>query len=709
MSAGPLGRAWGHTQGLGRGRAQGHGHGDGWRRRWLATVSFAVAAGLTLALSSTPTHAALKAWLDSNQVAPGDSVQLTLEYEGQTSSEPDLTPLERDFDVLGSNRTTTLEILNGSSSAKTQLTITLSPKHAGRLIVPALAWDGQRSSALELDVSGSAAAGSGSGVGTGSGAPSAGAASRGRQVFLETQFAPSQPYVQAAVTLTVRLYTREALYSPRISFSGTRDVVIRQVGADETGSVSRGGQSYEVVTRHYVLFPQHSGHLSLPGPELDAQVALGNPADSALNDPFAGFFGPTPFGNVLSTVKPIRLHGDPIALDVRPRPAGAVGSYWMPASEVTLQSVWHPASLQAQAGDPVTIDLDLQAVGLTAAQLPDLSQLLQLPAGLKAYPDEAKLSDAARGVSVVGTRTQSIALIADQPGRFTIPALRLEWWDTRSNQAREVTLPPRTLVVAPAAGSPLSTQSSPSPQVSAPAAAGAASAARTPAPAATASSRPGAATAPTAAAPASAPRAGPQAPGALLGRHLLAGRLVWVGVSAALALAWLVTLGAWLRSRKRVEPASGRRRWRRTQPSHPDSAFAASQPGQGGREASPGEGLGATPEAGRRSTPASLVPGAATARAAFRLACRRNEAAGARRHLLAWVRAAWPESAPTGLNALAKQVDDPSLAALIQALDRACYAGEPWSGEALDAALADLPRPKRGSADQSSDLAPLYR
>ncbi len=612
----------------------------------------ALATGLALVMASGPAHAAVKAWLDSNQVAPGDSVRLTLEYEGQTNSAPDLSPLERDFDVLGSSRTTTFEMLNGSTSTKTQIEVTLSPRHAGRLTLPSISWAGDRSPALALDVS---ASGGGSSAGSGNG------------VFLQTEFGPAQPYVQAAVTVTVRLYTREALYNPSLTFSGTHDVLIRQVGSDESGSVTRGGESYDVVTRHYVVFPQRSGSLTIPGPVLDAQVPVGNPAGAALNDPFAGLFGPTPFGgNVFSTSKPIRLHGTAITLDVRPRPSGTAGGYWMPASEVTLSSTWHPASLQAQAGDPMTVDLDLRAVGLTAAQLPDLSQLLQLPAGLKAYPDEAKLSDSASGDTLVGTRTQSIALIADQPGRFTLPALRLRWWDTRANRARETLLPARTLVVVPAAGSTLSAQSAPPPQVHAP----------------------GQAVSGVAVAGAAPPPGAPKAFGAAPGRGLLSGRGVgWLGLSVALALAWLATLGAWWRLRKGAVSA---RRFGQTAASELTPALVAA-PGAVAAPAAP-----------------VVVAGASAARAAFRLACQRNDATGARRHLLAWVRATWPDSAPTGLNALARQVDDPSLAALIRELDRACYAAERWSGRALSEALAGLPQRKRGSADQASDLEQLY-
>jgi hypothetical protein len=203
-------------------------------------------------------------------------------------------------------------------------------------------------------------------------------------------------------------------------------------------------------------------------------------------------------------------------LAVRPRPASAVGSYWLPAREVTLSATWSPAKLSAQAGDPVTLDLTLRATGLTAAQLPDLSSMLTLPRGLKDYPDQPKLNDSTQSGTLVGSREQTIALIADSAGRYVIPALTVSWWDTQSNQPRVATLAGRTLTILPALGS-------------APSAAPARPAHLAPGPARVASQHP-----PAAAAPGSPPESVPSR---------------WQWISIGLAVVWLATLGGWLWSR----------------------------------------------------------------------------------------------------------------------------------------------------------------
>jgi len=48
-------------------------------------------------------QATVTASLDASRIAAGDTVQLTLEHDGRTSGQPDVTPLEQSFDILGTS------------------------------------------------------------------------------------------------------------------------------------------------------------------------------------------------------------------------------------------------------------------------------------------------------------------------------------------------------------------------------------------------------------------------------------------------------------------------------------------------------------------------------------------------------------------------------------------------------------------------------
>jgi hypothetical protein len=385
-------------------------------------------------------------------------------------------------------------------SSHARRSLSLAPKHSGDLRIPPISWGREQSEPLTVHVGG---------------APPANAqASTSRTVFVETSAETARLYVQAQVDVTVRVYSQVPLYHASLELPSSNDVLVQQIGADRNETLVKDGVRYQVVERHYALFPQRSGSLTVPGPVLDAQIAVRDRNSLGFGDLFGNM---RPLNDIFATLRPIKEHGEDLSLNVLPRPDGALGDYWLPARDVKLGAEWRPDSAQVNAGDPVTLHLHLQAQGLTAAQLPDLSLLLQLPPGVRAYPDQAKLGNETHGDVLLGTRDQDIALIADQPGQFKLPSLTIHWWDVQSNQPRETTLPERILTVLPVAAAQTEerarTTSNP--------------VAQAPAPTSSASAR---------------------------GSAITAGGDLWRWVSVALGSLWILTLIAWYLTRRRGDP-----------------------------------------------------------------------------------------------------------------------------------------------------------
>lgn len=565
-----------------------------------------------LLLWSLCAQAAVTAQLDRDQVQPGESVQLDLERKGSGGAEPDLSPLKKDFDVLGRSSGSSIQIINGSISRHKSVRVTLSPKRSGTLTVPALSWGGEQTAPLQLTVAASG------------GSPAQAGSTNSPHVFFTRSLDEPQPYVQSALLLTVRLHTDLPLQQASLDFSGSTDVLVQQIGKDQQSRELRDGHTFNVVTRQYLLQPQRSGTLTLDGPTLSAEFA----------DSSGGPFGNDPFfSGMLGRTKPIRLHGKPIELDVRARPAAATGSDWLPARSLTLEHALSPDPTSLHAGDPLTLHLHLRAAGLSGTQLPDLASKLRLPDGIKAYPDQARLDSSVDADGIVGTRDQDIALIASQPGRYQVPELRVPWWDSKAGVQREIVLPAMSLDVAAASGG-AATTNTPSPQTAAPAAA--APAARTPSSTAL---------------------------------HIDTRRArFWPWLSLALALLWLATVCAWwlhVRALRKPAPAAG-------------------------------------------PTPQRKTVKGRDARKAFLDACRQNDPLGAQRELLNWARQADPANPPSGLGAIAQRLQQPRITALLLELDRACFAGGDWTGEALAKTLTSLGEREPTRKRKSSDLEPLY-
>ncbi len=562
----------------------------------------------------------LRAWLDRDRISEGETVQLTLEAPGQVSGRPDTQPLEASFEVLGISSGSRIQIINGQTDARTSWTLTLSPKQPGKLTIPPLRVGNLKSKALVVTVSNAPAT----------------AADSGADILIESEISPPQPYVQGQVLYSVRLLHAVPIRSGTLTDPEPDNTLVQRLGEDRRYSTRRHGRRYQVIERRYALFPQKSGPLQLPPPLFDGEV----PDDRRRGrSPFDRLFGQdplfssTPLDDLMTPTRRVRIRGDAQQLQIQPRPATAQGGHWLPAKKLQLQGSWSPGSSEAQVGEPITLELDLQAEGLTAGQLPDLAPASV--AGFDIYPDQAQRQTDTDSTGVTGHLRQKIAFLPKQPGKLTLPSITLHWWDTTTDQPQLATLPGRELQVSGAAipepdPSAAAGQATPVPEQTSPAATGGE-------------------------APAMPPTAAPVN--------------LWLWLSILLATGWLVTLLLWWRDN------------RRTRLHH--AGQAGSEPLQ--------------------------APRAGNARRQFHNACQHNDPAAARRALLDWAAAHWPEDPPRGLEAVARRLSDPAARAALAELNAVLYRERTaWNGARLAAALKQLPNTPVPANHRSRELPPLY-
>jgi len=397
-----------------------------------------------LSVAGYAANPAISANFDRDHIGSGETVRLLVQRNGTSNGQLDLSPLKTDFDILSRNSGSQVQISNGEMTSQTQVELMLAPKHDGKIVVPPLEWNGEHTLPLELTVGGPVSGNASSGT-------QQAASTDAQHVMLTATADQSQPYVQAAVVLTVRLATDQPISQASLELAPNDAVIISQLGTDRQSSEVRNGHSYQVVERKYLLFPQHSGHISIEGPLLVAQVPDMRSVNGFANDPFfASVLQNSQLGAMMRGTRPLHLRAKAIELNVLPRPATQTGATWLPALSVKLSETWRADNAGVHVGDPLTRHLSLEAVGLTGAQLPDLSTLVAAPDGIKMYPDQAKIADLSKGDSVIGSREQDIALIAGQPGHYTMPPVKLSWWDTINNVQREATLPAHEFDVLPA-------------------------------------------------------------------------------------------------------------------------------------------------------------------------------------------------------------------------------------------------------------------
>lgn len=569
----------------------------------------------TFCMVTMNVSAALTAHVERDHISAGETVQLLVETDRQVSGWLDTRPLEKDFDILGNISGSRVNIINGQVDAKTTWTITLAPRRSGTLTIPSLEMNGERSDSLSLQVDD---------------ASSAGSKDPGNPVFLETEVDRQDPYVQGMVRYTVRLYYGAKLIEGQLSAPQSDNAMVYRIGQDRDFTVEREGQQFRVVERQYAIFPQISGKLVLSAPVLDARIAE---SSTVTPNRLPDFFGGDPLNNMFTVTRPVRVRGEAEVLSVQPRPDEAIGFPWLPAEQIELIEDWQPQDGAIHVGDPLKRTVVIRARGVTGEQLPDLD--LGGIDGFKIYPDQPKIDTKDLAQNIEGENSRSIVYVPVQSGRFTLPAISLQWWDTKNNQVQVSQLPERTVEILPAINADnASTRST----ATSPGMTDNAKSLVNDEPDAQSSARGNSFFGPY-----------NKFTTELVPTH----SSIWPWLSIFFALLWLATMGMWWRSKR-----------------HQSYAVLETLVSESNQE---------DPRYARKH---------------FQSACKANDPQIARRRLLEWAAIHWPDDPPAGLDDLACRFVDAKVRDVLAELDQTLYRGEnqPWNGNQLASLITKLPQ-----------------
>lgn len=485
--------------------------------------------------------AALLADPDRTRLGANETLTLRLIAEGRLQGEPDLSPLEKDFEILSRSTSTRTTIVNGDMSQSREWVLELAPRRTGGLSIPSLALGGERSQSVPIEVVPADQAGAGAGP---------------RPLFLDAQVDTGTPYVQQPILYRVKVYYREPPRRATLSEPQADGATIEQRGDDQSYAEQVDGLRYTVIERRYLVVPQRSGPITLKSPRLDALVQ--DNRSGVRRSPFADLdqmlggqvFQGLPAMADLGAGRRVVERGPDINLEVRPQPGGT-GVPWLPAQSIQLSDQWSQTPPRLRVGEPVTRTLTITAQGATAAQLPTLDA--GAPEGAKVYPEPPTAEDLAGGGPPAAVKTRKVALVPTRAGPLTLPEIRLTWWDTGEDRPRVAVIPERTLEVQPAAtGTAVAHEPSPAPSQSL-------------------------------AHPAPTNQDGPEGSALDGGGARAKGGPWWGGedglwpwVALALALGWLLTLGWALWQRRRANaPTRGAVRGARARPEMARSALAS--------------------------------------------------------------------------------------------------------------------------------------
>lgn len=359
--------------------------------------------------------AEIKVQLDRSYVQMDESFTVVFSASDSVDGDPDFSPLQENFRTINRNQSSSIRIINGSMSRETTWTLSLMPRQAGKLQIPAISFGSDKSKPTTVVVRK---------------VPADVKSQSDQLIFMEVSVEPKQIYVQAQIIYTVRIYHAVNLMDASLAELKVEDgdTIVEALGSDSSFDKQINGRHYKVFEKKYALFPQKSGTIKIPPLVFETRY-VGNRRN----------------------LKQRRILSKEQIIEVKPKPKYEKGkklAYWLPASSLQVSESLGKGAQNYTVGQPVTRTLRITAEGLPASLLPNLqSEKLDFA---KVYPDQPILRDGNDSNGITGVREDKFAIIPTKSGEFVIPEIKIPWWNTKKDQWEHVVLKARKINVKPA-------------------------------------------------------------------------------------------------------------------------------------------------------------------------------------------------------------------------------------------------------------------
>ncbi len=250
----------------------------------------------------------------------------------------------------------------------------------------------------------------------------------GQDLFIRVNASKHKVHEQEAVVLTYKVYTLVDLTElngkmPDLKGFHVQEVPLPQQKTFHTETV--GGRTYRCVTwSQYVMYPQMTGTLEIPSITFKGTVVRRN----RYVDPLEEFFnGGSGYVEQRREIKapPVTIHVDP--LPKKPDNfSGGVGHF-----NISAQA----DKRQLKTGEPLTVRCIVTGTGNMKLMK---EPVLTLPKDFERYDTKTTDKTHLTGNGLEGNMIYDFLAVPTHAGKYTIPPLRLTYYDTQSNGYKTV-------------------------------------------------------------------------------------------------------------------------------------------------------------------------------------------------------------------------------------------------------------------------------
>ena len=389
----------------------------------------------------------VRAFADRTTVGRHQTVTFTLEVRGKQLSDVQQPepPATQNLERLSAvpNTRQQLSFRNGQTSRSLSYSWTYRPQAMGDARIGAasvrIGDDTYRTEPIELRITAQPPA-----RGPVNPAPDARDGGPGAdELFIDVEVSDRNVYLNEPVRLTYRLFFAPDLSIRQSRLAGSweaegfwREELNVQHNPLPEMVVRRGRRYRSIVLKRMVLYPTRTGELEIAPLRITSEVFDG----STSQDPFSRFFsfGKT-YEDVVLASPSVRVNVRALPEEAPPSFHGAVGYYDMDA-EISRHAL--------ETGGATELRVQISGRGyLSALEAP----LPTVPEAFDVYDPKVSLTLDRSGRMLLGTRTFTYALVAQQAGSYTLPPVTFTYFNPAAERFETLRSDSLRLRVAPGA------------------------------------------------------------------------------------------------------------------------------------------------------------------------------------------------------------------------------------------------------------------
>ena len=365
-----------------------------------------------------------RAYLSQSEVALNQQFVVNVEISGtqQLEGDPVLPDLSAFAAYLGAANSTSMQIVNGRTSMSLTIQYRFQSTAEGTFeIGPVTLRAGGRdlrTEPLAIRVVDAPAAT------TRSSPPGADGTVAPEDLFVTATPSKQRVYVNEPVIVEYRIFTRVDVDGYNVTRQpGTAGFWVEEL-ADPQGraeQVVRNGLQYaSAVVRRVALFPTSAGPKTLEPLTLETQVRVQRRSRSRFGDPFGDIFG----GGLFGSRVPVNIGSNPVEIEVLPLPAGQPDSFRGLVGRLEVSASVDRTDVETN--DALTYRLEVTGTG-NIRTLPEPE--LGFPSDFEVYPPDVSERVEPTADGVRGSKRFEYVIVPRAPGRVTIPAVELAYFD----------------------------------------------------------------------------------------------------------------------------------------------------------------------------------------------------------------------------------------------------------------------------------------